>query len=259
MALGPDSPPACFVINLARSTQRRARMQERLAAIGLAGQFVTATDGTRLSAAELARYDAHRARRVYGSEMSAGEIACCLSHLAVLARIRDQALPAALVLEDDVIFAPGFAALLHDLCALPDRPWQVVRLNVLKGPVLAPRTRRDHGREIARLGGFGLYRVGRNPLGAGAYLVTAEGAAAILRHADPIFAPFDHMLDRFWENGILPYVVRPCPVWQDQSLGSEIGLRGTRRYTTTLLGAARRHWQRVTDSVNKRLFLHRQA
>ena len=247
-----------FVINLARSTDRRARMQSRLASMGLPARFVDAVDGNRLTAEQSRHYDARRARRVYGSEMTPGEIGCCLSHLLVLKHIVDSRLPHALVLEDDLVFEAAFPRVIADLVALPEGSWQVVRLNVLKGPILAPRTSRDIGIEVARLQDGTLFRVNRNPLGAGAYLVTMAGASAILRHADPVFMPFDHMLDRFWENGILPYVVRPSTVQQDGALESDIGCRGTavaRSFNPVQYVAKR--VQRVLDSVRKRLFLQR--
>lgn len=48
---------------------------------------------------------------------------CALSHLGVWRRIEAAAAPAAVVIEDDVVFAPGFAALLRaalDEVAAPD-------------------------------------------------------------------------------------------------------------------------------------------
>jgi hypothetical protein len=40
-------------------------------------------------------------------------VGCALSHVGVWRRVEAAAAPAAVVIEDDVVFAPGFAALLR--------------------------------------------------------------------------------------------------------------------------------------------------
>jgi glycosyl transferase family 25 len=77
----------------------------------------------------------------------------------------------------------------------------------------------------------------------------------MVAYARNISRPIDQTLDRFWENGILPYVVRPFPVRQHPEFDSEIGLRGKEAYlkeqpSDVLLGRLRR----ARDGVNKRMF-----
>jgi glycosyl transferase family 25 len=248
-----------FVINLARSTDRRARMQSRLDAIGLAARFVTAVDGRDFTEAQRQAYDRQRAIRVYGSEMTAAEIACCMSHLSVLRIIAAEKPLHALVLEDDVFLQPHLPAIIEDLTAMPEGAWHMVRLTALKGQVMHPKNARDTGEKLVPLRDGALFRLNRHPLGGGAYLVTWQGAEAIIRHALGIFAPWDHMLDRFWENGLPPYLVRPLPVLQDQAGTSEIGtLRGTLAFGQYgLRTAVAKRWQRVCDSLAKRRYLRR--
>ena len=48
----------------------------------------------------------------------------------------------------------------------------------------------------------------------------------MLTYGRRISRPIDQTLDRYWENGIVPYVVRPFPVRQHPAFKSEIGVRG---------------------------------
>jgi len=67
--------------------------------------------------------------------------------------------------------------------------------------------------------------------------------------------PIDQTLDRFWENGIVPYVLRPMPVWHEDLFESEIGQRGrTLTAAPAKKNVRRRRVQRMMDSVNKRIF-----
>lgn len=104
-----------FVINLERSTARRAFMRRQLASRDLDFEFVKAVDGAALSDdevarvcdfAQLARRPHLRRRGVYG---------CLLSHYSVYERIVAENLPCALVLEDDVVVDAALGALLSAL------------------------------------------------------------------------------------------------------------------------------------------------
>ena len=256
-----DEALPCFVINLPRSTARRAHMQRQLDALHLPAIFVDAVDGRAFTPAEARDYDLRRALRVYGTELTPTELACCRSHLAVLTRIAALRLPAALVLEDDMFLQPQLPAVLRELAAMPDGSWQMVRLTALRGRVMTPLKPSHVGVEIARLGHGTLHRLNVNPLGAGAYVVTWRGAERIIAHAGRIFAPWDHMLDRFWENGLPPYIIRPLQAVHDQEGPSDIGAaRGTKAFTAFRpIVAVQRFWQRQHDSVAKAWHLHRLA
>ena len=67
--------------------------------------------------------------------------------------------------------------------------------------------------------------------------------------------PIDQTLDRYWENGIIPYVLRPMPVWHEDLFASEIGQRGRALHQQMARKiVVRRRLQRLVDSVNKRIF-----
>jgi glycosyl transferase family 25 len=234
---------------------RRVHMQAMLKSIGIDAEYVPAVDGRKLTRAERARYDAAAATRVYGCHMSESEIGCCLSHLAVTERMVRENIACALVLEDDVVCGPDLVSVVNELCSKADPEWLLVRLETQKPVLNNPVSRRTRGRLTSRLQRGGLYRMERGVLGAGACLVRREAAQRLLDQGSRLCMPFDQMLDRYWENGIVPFLVRPLPARQVETLHSEIGLRGRALGEhASVLRMAMRRVQRARDALDKRLF-----
>jgi glycosyl transferase, family 25 len=92
-----------WLINLDRDTQRLARMQQQLVAMGLDYTRFAAIDG-RAQADELAaRVDAATYARNMGQNVTPGHIGCYASHVAVWEQVAQPTQPVALILEDDVV------------------------------------------------------------------------------------------------------------------------------------------------------------
>ena len=249
-------PFPVFVVNMARDTARRQYMAETLAKVGIAAEFVVAVDGSTLTAAERAAYDRSRALRVYGVEMKDSEIGCYLSHHRIYERMVREDIGLALILEDDVSIGPALPDVLAQLVACPFTDWLVVRLDTKLGRVNEPASPKYLGERVADLGGgTGLYRLRTQVLGVGAYLIRREGAVRMIEYGKRIFMPIDQTMDRYWENGIRPYVVRPFPVHQADSFGSHSGDRSNaRRRAQPFLVRQRRRLQRIEDAIRKRIF-----
>ncbi len=246
-----------FVINLQRQAERRQHMTALLDRLGMAAEFVNAVDGQALTPGERAAYDPARARRVYGVEMRDGEIACCHSHNRIYARMVRDRIETALILEDDVTIDARLPGVISELLASPFRDWDVIRLDCKRGRVIDPPSPKFRGRQVLGLSdGAGLFRLQTHVLGVGAYLIRQEGAARMLKYAERIFMPIDQMMDRFWENGIIPYVVRPFPVHQGDEFGSHAGDRSLdqRRVGQPFAMKQARRLQRMVDGLSKRLF-----
>jgi glycosyl transferase, family 25 len=187
--------------------------------------------------------------------MTPAEVACCLSHRGVLEDIVGRKLPYALVLEDDADVDADLLNVCRDLVSESYAAWELVRLQTLKGRVRHPQTPRDLGVPICATGRRTLYRLKGHVLGASAYLITYSGAVKMLDHGERIFLPFDHAMDRFWENGLLPYVVRPFPVRHRDGVASEIGARGWAAFGESRgLLRIKQRGRRLSDSLRKRLF-----
>ena len=96
-----------FVINLKRSEDRRARVQEALGSLSLTYEFIEAVDGNDLSEHEVAEiregFDDPRKIDSTRGPVSRGEIGCAISHLKAYKRIVKDNLDYACIMEDDVV------------------------------------------------------------------------------------------------------------------------------------------------------------
>lgn len=103
-----------FVISLARSKDRRARIAARLAELGLRFEFLEAVDGQDLSPyhRSLVDYSFSDFQRDYGRTLSKGEIGCALSHALAYKKIVEENIPYAVIMEDDTLPSREFAELI---------------------------------------------------------------------------------------------------------------------------------------------------
>lgn len=252
-----DARPAnalpIFVISLKRRTDRLRHMQALLAAHGLEAEFIEAVDGAALTAEQRRLYDRRRALSVYGAEMSDAELGCHLSHLKAHQAIVDRGLDLALVLEDDIECDADFREVLEGVAAAPRREWLVLRLQSVKGGVIAGDRPATRGEPCAQVRGRTVSRLRSGVVGGCAYMIRREGAERMLRYAGRPFMPIDQAMDRYWENGIVPYVLRPFPVRQSPGIRSEIAERKTETTICPYLTVVRRV-RRAADGVNKRVF-----
>jgi glycosyl transferase family 25 len=244
-----------FIISLERAVDRRAHMIGLLEGLGIEAEFVPAVDGRALTTADRGQYDSRLARLNYRSEMTDSEIACYLSHYRIYERICRDNLPMALIMEDDIDVAPNLAQVLRDLAAQPDPEWTVVRLQTQRGKVFNPTCAQERGRPVCAVAGGALYQIDTHVLGGCAYLMRLPAAQTMLTYGRRISRPIDQTLDRYWENGIVPYVVRPFPVRQHPAFASEIGVRGKAAYVDERrIDAVRGRLRRAADGLKKRVF-----
>ena len=244
-----------FVISLDRATERREYMRNLVADLGLNATIISAVDGKNLRPEQRARYKSDRARKVYGCEMSDNEIGCYLSHLSIYSKMVEHRIDAALILEDDISCVRNLKSVVEDVLKLPESSWQVVRLQSSKRVVSHPSDARSAGERLTQVGERDIFRLKTSVLGGCAYLIRLDAARAMLRRGEQIDMPIDQTLDRYWENGIVPYVLRPMPVWHEDLFESEIGKRG--RVVVSQEDrkvVRRRRMQRMIDSMNKRIF-----
>lgn len=244
-----------FVINLARDSVRRTHMREQLEKRGLSAEFIPAVDGRMLSAEDRTLYSREKALRIYGVEMMDTEIACALSHYRLYERIVRDDIDVALIMEDDIELSPQFPGIVRALAGDPAPEWLVVRLESMRPRVRAAESSKFAGKKIRAFPDGELYRLQTHVLGLGAYVIRKEGAQRMIDYARPIFMSSDQMMDRYWENGIIPYVVRPFPAYQRMDFENCTGARPSGRHRSQ---PSRVRWirrgQRVLDGIRKRLF-----
>ncbi|HEY2641258.1 MAG TPA: glycosyltransferase family 25 protein [Streptosporangiaceae bacterium] len=114
-----------YVVNLARSPDRRAHISAQLARTGIQYEVVPAVDGRELDLGNTELFDPALIRR---SGFRPGAAGCALSHLEVYRRVLADGRDQALVLEDDVNL-PADLAIVADAVAAEMSATEVVLLN----------------------------------------------------------------------------------------------------------------------------------
>jgi len=163
-----------YFINLDRSPDRLAWFRSRGEALGLDLVRVPAVDASKLVAAETARLTALSSGN---SELSAGEIACLLSHRVVWRHIVDGPEPWAFVAEDDVHLSPDIAKFLGS----PE--WIPAGAELIKAET---NLRRQELSKKVWASPFGheLRQLRSNHYCSGGYFVSRQGAARLLAFTD---------------------------------------------------------------------------
>lgn len=210
-----------YVINLARSGDRRAHMMAELDDSGLYNQFVTAVDGRRLDLSDPSLVDVVSLSN--WSEFPDATVGTVLSHLSVYRKVIEEGRDAALVLEDDVMLPPDIAE-LADAVAKQLTGAEVALLNYDSETVLRLSTEGS----VPLPGGRRLVMpidVGEPRSGA-AYMITREACERLLETARPIRVNPDDWW-HFFREGVIDRVrcVSPLPVRKAANFPSTQGSR----------------------------------
>ncbi len=102
----------CFVISLPDCTDRRDAIRARLDRLGVAFEFLDAVDGRQGLPPEYEGQIDRVATREAGRILADAEYGCALSHINAYRRIVIEAIPYALILEDDALPQPALADFL---------------------------------------------------------------------------------------------------------------------------------------------------
>jgi len=189
----PFQPMRVFVINLARSTERRRLMEDTLAGTGLDYEFFPAVDGAKINSPYESYYSSEAAISSHGKELSTGEIGCALSHIAIYQKIVDEKIAFSLILEDDVALAPEILTVSSAAISGPDA-WELINLITDVDELLthAPAGAATHS----------LTSFNGAPNRTGGYLITEAGAHKLLAVALPLRVPADTLTGCFELSGV---------------------------------------------------------
>lgn len=195
-----------LVISLGIATERRAVIASQLASMNLTCQFIDAVDGRKGLGPEWdTAIDRQGAVARYGYPMSDGEFACSLSHQLAYARVLDEGLPGAIVLEDDAILTPDFAAFY--------RQRQFRTADFIQFFCFAARIWRGPGRRSVSQ--VRLHRLAENAFSAVGYSISARGAAFLQASGKPVRGRADWPVDLTRIDALLTVpsiVLHPPPV-----------------------------------------------
>jgi glycosyl transferase family 25 len=212
-----------YVINLARSLDRRKYITAELKKIGLDYEIITAVDGRDLDLHDPTTVDPSLMKRTgeLANPFPEGIVGCALSHLHVYKKIVADGLDAALILEDDVSL-PADLGSLADAVADQLTGAEVALLSVdspdvckmgLEGSVHLPSSRL-----------LALPIDIRQPQSAGAYIITREACERMIKCVPPIRVHADDWWF-FYKEEALDRVrcVVPLPVLKNPKFTSTVG------------------------------------
>jgi glycosyl transferase family 25 len=234
-----------LVVSLARATERRTRMQQRLA--GLDFRFLDATDKLDLDRERLRReglYDESRTPRAFRhkAEMPLGHVGCSLSHRRIYEDVVRNGWRRTVVLEDDAVPIPSALPHLRDALEQLPATWELCYLGYLGNGRVTARARLRQATYVAlaplrlvrwRTGearrllprpfSTNLRRAGRH-LCTHAYAVTLEGARKLLAAQTPVGFNADQLLAHLVLGGRLDaYVAEPMCFDQETFAGIDPG------------------------------------
>lgn len=208
-----------YVINLARSPERRAHITAELDQAGVDHEIVTGVEGQDLDLHDTAIIDPSLFDR---SSWPAGMAGCALSHLRVYQKVLADGLDRALVLEDDVTVPADLGALADALAdalvgaevALLNYDSRDTCMMSRQGSVNLPSRRQ-----------LVLPLDVRQPGSSAGYVITREACERMSESVLPVRASPDDWWF-FYREGILDRVrcVVPLPVRKSPKFESTIGL-----------------------------------
>ncbi len=252
--MGAENLPPIFIINMQKDTTRRKAIDARLKKAGLEGIFIEGVNGCDMNDTEIsAVYDSVKRKRYFGRDMTKGEVGCLLSHRKIFAKMVDEQIPVAVILEDDVIFENDFKQALGAMINTSVK-WDVVRF-------LGSKKIYKRGcRKITKLGDtrYQFARLPTAPGGAHGYALTLKAAQIMLKHMERNWLPIDTLQGRCWETGLETLVLYPAPLYPDPEEESTIGNDTRFDKTLKLEGAARtlypltRTWFKLCENIGKR-------
>jgi glycosyl transferase family 25 len=213
-----------YVINLARSADRRAHIVKELEKTSIRHQIVQAVDGRELDLADHDLVDPRTVETCFdGAHNRAGVgggVGCALSHLKAYRKVLEDGEERALVLEDDVSLPLDLAALASEVAGHMSGA-EVVLLN-FHSPQPCQVTRTG---SVALASSRSLvYPVHLHDLtSAGAYLITKEACTRMERTVLPVRANSDKW-EFFVSEGAIDTVrcVVPMPVTNSVAFRSTI-------------------------------------
>jgi glycosyl transferase, family 25 len=228
-----------YVINLARSPERRVHMVRELRKAGIDYEFVVGTDGRDVDLSDTRLVDR---TQLDNSPFSSGIVGCYLSHLEVFGKVLETDTERALVLEDDVVLPIDMTALVEGAAMHMAGAEAVLLHHHRRG-----RAERDGAysffrRDSVQLPGLRALAFPtdvRDLRGTGAYLITRDACARMTKMMLPIKVPIDDWAF-FYNEGALDRVrgVVPMPVGINSGFRTTIEHHAPNTIQTRLRNAA---------------------
>lgn len=170
-----------YYVNLDRAAKRREHMEQQASRYGLGLTRIRGVEGNSFSSDQLLAYQPAASPK---RRLTAGEIACFLSHRAAWQKIVDGSTRYGAVFEDDVLLSPDAAEILHDDHWLPQDADLVKIETFMRKVVLASVASRTPGNRT-------LARLLNTHFGTAGYIVSQSCAARLLAATEIFHVPVD--------------------------------------------------------------------
>ena len=241
-----------FVINLVRAKDRRQRMSQQFAKLGLKPKFHDAVDGKQLTGEHYAEVDRVTRQRMGLKPQADGSIANWLSQRQVMREIVENGPETVAIFEDDAELSRELPSVL---AALERRPasFDVVKLN--------RRTPSKAFIPYKQLStGYNIGRVRYHDFGTEGYVIARDAARRFLEVTPKMMWELDQAINNYWENGLNVYYLDPPVVchggWTDSQMEedrarSRLLHRQTENAVMTL-------WRRTPWSIRRQLSRRRE-
>ena len=203
-----------FVINLVRAEDRRQRMSQQFAKLGLKPEFHAAVDGRQLTGEHYAEVDRSTRQRMGLKPQADGSIANWLSQRQVMREIVENGPETAAIFEDDTELSPELPSVL---AALERRPvsFDIVKMNRRTlSKVFIPFKQLLTGHNIGR--------VRYHDFGSEGYVITRDAARRFLEVTPKMMWEIDQAINNYWENGLNVYYLDPPVVFHGEGKDSQI-------------------------------------
>ncbi|MDU0353394.1 glycosyltransferase family 25 protein [Paraglaciecola aquimarina] len=217
-----------FVINLDSSNTRWQACKKQLKMESHSLNYIeriSAVDGRTLSSTQINQhFDSALNQEQYHKTLTAGEIACYMSHRQTWRKIVTENLDFALVLEDDFLLTGNMQELLETVTKIK-QPWHCIKLaeHPIKRKELNGYT----------LNNFRLVNYDKVPARTCAQVISNAGAKRLLASSKKFGRPVDIDLQHWWEHKLIILGLKPYIFEVNQKTTSDIESISTRKNTQT--------------------------
>ncbi|HIF9138804.1 TPA: glycosyltransferase family 25 protein [Photobacterium damselae] len=175
-----------YTINLKKNTERRERILQQAASVGVRIDFIDAVVGVDLDEKYIDSLS-EKSSCFIGRTLSKGEIGCYLSHVKAIKKFLLSNDDFAIITEDDIIFNDSFTSFHKKMSEL--------RAHNIFFDVILLGYRNGYGSFWGRskISEYELLRFSDNGYGAHAYLISRNGALKIIAEASEPIWPFDYV------------------------------------------------------------------
>ena len=209
-----DMSMRIVLISLERATERRRRMAEEFARVGLDYEIWPAKDARTLTDEDHAFVDRAARERLGLYPIPDGSLANTLSQRAAMRDLVTNGPEMMAVFEDDARFEPDLPAVLMELVQHA-KEFDIVKLQRRnRNKPFVPTISLETGHRLGRVR-FADY-------GSDGYVITRHAARLLLARTPRMVREIDQVLSRFWDSGLNVLYIEPPVVREDALAESQI-------------------------------------